>query len=603
MLGIGNLRKQMSGSNRPAGGVQRRRPTVENLEGRRLLAGDVAASLVGDTLEIVGDNSANNVLLRTIQREQADTRIVNDGTTSVSLDFDLLESAAGLTFDSASDDVPPATGFAVGFDITEASTFQFSTESGFELIGGAIEHAGTVTFLNTDGDLITLGNFTIGFDAERVSEEASGFFVADTASVGIPVFDLSPPEVLDFDDPNLVIASTDLLLSPELATALAGENSGLDGEDVGDARVDATVVDFQQREVEDGKTSVFLDTDLLEEAALLRLTGASGTAEPAVPVDPAGEDFLVAFDISDDTDFQFSFGNSFAPVGGSIEHTGSVTFELLENPGDESGTEIVLGDFSIGFDPSREGVSGFFVADTLSLNIPLFDIAGPAVDFSDPTLVVSGASLLVSPELANALAAPALTGEEVGAAQIDAVVDAIEKDFIQVTGRNRLGRTTINGERRVEFPAEAVDSVFVDLGRGADLLNVSGLHVTGDLTIDMGAGFFNYMIVNRSEIGGKLDIRGGAGFDGITVNRSTMADLAIDSGASNDYVTVSQSEVAGDADIDLGAGWFDSLVIWRSSVQGDATLSGGSGRLDRFASVFSSFGSLTLNGFERRRIF
>lgn len=603
MLRNRSLRKQSNSNKRNVRGKRHRKPIIESLEGRRLLAGDVTATLAGETLEIVGDNAANNVLLRTVQREQADTSIVNDGTTSVSLNFDLLESAAGLTLDSTSDIADPAAGFAVGFDITEASTFQFSTETGFELVDGAIEHTGTVTFRNADGGLITLGNFTIGFDAQRVSDDTSGFFVADTASVGIPVFDLSPPEIVDFDDPELTIASTDLLLSPELATALAGENSGLDGADVGDARVDATVVDFQQREVEDGKTSVFLDVDLLETAAGLRLTGASGTAEPATPVDPGAEEFIVAFDINDDTDFQFSFGNTFAPIGGTIEHSGSVTFELLENPGDATGTEIVLGDFTIGFDGEREGASGFFVADTLSLNIPLFDIAGPAVDFNDPTLVVSGADLLVSPELAEVLGAPELTGAEVGAAQIDASVDSIEKDFIQVVGRNRLGPTTINGERRVEFPAEAVDSVFVDLGRGADLLNVNGLHVTGDLTIDMGAGFFNYMIVNRSEIGGKLDIRGEAGFDGITVNRSTMTDLAIDSGASNDYVTVSQSEVAGDADIDLGAGWFDSLVIWRSTVEGDATLSGGDGRLDRFASIFSSFGSLTLNGFERRRIF
>ena len=564
---------------------------VEALETRKLLAGDVMASLSDGVLSVEGDSASNNVVIRSIQREQQDTTVVNDGTTSVFLDLDLLQAAAGLTLVGADGTVPPAEGnFQVGFDITEASTFQFSTDSGFELLGGAIEHTGTVTLAlaGEEPTEITIGDFSIGFDESRVSDIASGFFVADTVSLNIPVFDLSPPGEVDFDSPELTIASTDLLVSPELAVALAGEDSGLAGADVGDAQVDALTVAFQQREVVGGKTSVFLNTDLLAEAAGLELTGANGTAVPAQGP------FQVAFEISGETDFEFSSGNSFAPVGGSIEHTGSVTFN----------EELELGNFSIGFDGSREGGSGFFVQDTISLNIPLFDIATPgAVDFQDPSLVISQADLLVSPELAAALGNEALVGAAVGSAQVDAIADSLKEELIQVSGRNRFGRTSVNGGRTAEFSAEAVDSVFVDLGRGSDLVNVRGLDIAGDLQIDLGSGFFNYAVINGSVIGGELGIEGGSRFDGVSVNRSSVGDLSIDTGAGTDFVSLNRTHVARDADINLGSGWFDSLAIWHSEVDGDATLSGGRGRFDRLSSAFSTFGTISINGFERRRFF
>lgn len=85
-----------------------------------------------------------------------------------------------------------------------------------------------------------------------------------------------------------------------------------------------------------GVTSVFLDTKTLSSVGL-NLTGASNT------VDPVSDDFLVGFPITPATDFTFSFGpGGFAPVGGTIEHTGSVTFN----------NTLTLGNFSIGFDPT-----------------------------------------------------------------------------------------------------------------------------------------------------------------------------------------------------------------------------------------------------------
>jgi hypothetical protein len=570
---------------------------AENLEQRQMLAGDVVASLTGDELRVIGDQFANSVQLRSVEREVADTRIANDGVTSVSLDLKTLEDAAGLRLASTAGTVPPADTFQVGFDITEASTFQFATENGFELIGGSIEHTGTVTFeiIGPEASSVTLGDFSIGFDASRISDLASGFFVADTASGGfLPVFDLSAPGVVDFADPDLTIGDVDLLLSPELAELLAGEGSGLAGADVGDAQVDALTVAFQQRQVEDGKTSVFLDVPLLSAAAGLEVIALNGTASPAEGL------FQVAFDIADSSDFQFSFGNTFAPIDGTIQHTGSV---VLSAPFAE---RLELGNFSIGFDAARAvgDASGFFVADTLTVNLPIFDIGLPGlVAFDDPDLVIDEAQLLVSKELAGVLEKPELIQAAVGLARIDAITDSFSEEFFQVIGRNRFGRTTVNGAASAEFSASSIRDIRIDLGGGSDVANVRDLALTGDLTIDLGSGFWNYAVVNLSNIGGELSIDGGSRFDGITVNRSSLGSLSIDSGAGTDVVTLNRTHIAGDAHIDLGRGWFDSLSVIRSEVEGNAEFDGGRGFFDRVDVFFSSFGSLSVDGFERRRLF
>jgi hypothetical protein len=155
----------------------------------------------------------------------------------------------------------------------------------------------------------------------------------------------------------------------------------------------------------DGVTSVFLDTRTLSSVGL-NLTGANNT------VPPVSDDFLVGFPITPATDFTFSFDASgFAPVGGTIEHTGSVTFN----------NTLTLGNFSIGFDPSRAvgAASGFFVQDTLTLGAILFDVAAPDVLEFDGTNLDIEADLLVSQELAGVLGNAGLTGAEIGAASIN----------------------------------------------------------------------------------------------------------------------------------------------------------------------------------------
>lgn len=169
---------------------------------------------------------------------------IKSGTTSVFLDLSLLESAAGLTLTGAdSSDEPFSNDFQVGFPITEDTDFTF--EIPFAPVSGSIEHSGTVTF----NDEITLGDFSIDFDPARVSDTASGFFVADTLDddLGLEVlFDVGAPGDLSASPEELTIAEADLLLAPEFADAL--ELSDLAGADVGDTRIDTSAIPVEEVE-------------------------------------------------------------------------------------------------------------------------------------------------------------------------------------------------------------------------------------------------------------------------------------------------------------------------------------------------------------------
>ena len=164
---------------------------------------------------------------------------VDSGTTSVFLDLPLLESAAGITLVNAdSTGEPFSEEFQVGFPIEEDTDFTFELPP-FAPVSGSIEHSGTIT-LGVGGTDVTVGEFSIGFDAARVSETASGFFVADTTedALGLEIlFDVGVTGSIDADSDSLTIADRDLLLAPELTAAL--EAPDLTGADVGDVRIDA----------------------------------------------------------------------------------------------------------------------------------------------------------------------------------------------------------------------------------------------------------------------------------------------------------------------------------------------------------------------------
>ena len=213
---------------------------TDNLTGADI--GDAAVNAITDPIE------------ETVYRAQ-----INDGTTSVALNTDLLSSAAGLSVTGVENTVAPVDGFAVGFDITEGSQLILSAdvfadpndltpEVGF----ADINHTGTVTFSSSAGD-ITVGDFSIGYDVSRQTEDTSGFFLENTVDGVVPdgaiLFDVGIPESVRISDIDPLGGSVDnfgpvdLLVAPEFATLLSDAGlaaSDLTGADVGDAATSFT---------------------------------------------------------------------------------------------------------------------------------------------------------------------------------------------------------------------------------------------------------------------------------------------------------------------------------------------------------------------------
>ncbi len=184
---------------------------------------------------------------------QATNYQVQSGTTSLSLDRDLFDSL-GLELQSAPSTTTPASGFDFGFSILPPSSdpsllgtdFTFSHDdatSTFTPVSGTIEHTGSLVF-NVNTEKLALlspletGDFSIGFDDD-------GFFIRDTASTGLQLFDLGLNTNSGFDGKNLQVNGVDVLISQEFSDALgyaAGSNLDLAGVKVGQAQINATAV-------------------------------------------------------------------------------------------------------------------------------------------------------------------------------------------------------------------------------------------------------------------------------------------------------------------------------------------------------------------------
>ena len=164
------------------------------------------------------------------------------GQTSVLLDTTTL-STVGLDLSSVSADViVPGNlgGDSVAFNINPrngnlATTFVYTPDT-LAPFSGTIEHSGSVFFNN---DTVEVGDFTIGFDANRITTEFSGFFVESTTGIEAILFDVENPSGLVATTDTLEITAN-VLVSPEFAAFLGDPN--LAGVDVGDALVQANAV-------------------------------------------------------------------------------------------------------------------------------------------------------------------------------------------------------------------------------------------------------------------------------------------------------------------------------------------------------------------------
>lgn len=176
---------------------------------------------------------------------QAQEFQVTGGQTNVLLDVATLSSAASLNLSSVSSDViaPGDLGegsVAFGINATDASSLPttFAYDSGLAAFAGTIEHTGSVFF---NDNTVEVGNFTIGFDAGRVGDNRSGFFVESTTGIAAILFDVEAPSAVIADSSQLSIEAN-LLVSSEFASFLFSNglaSSDLTGADVGDALVSA----------------------------------------------------------------------------------------------------------------------------------------------------------------------------------------------------------------------------------------------------------------------------------------------------------------------------------------------------------------------------
>lgn len=168
--------------------------------------------------------------------------LVNGGKTSVLLDTATL-SSVGLNVTGTSGTLVGDLGAgSVGFGINPRNgnlptTFVY-TPGSLAPFSGTIEHFGSV-FFNQPATPLEVGNFTIGFDPNRVGGIRSGFFVASTVGLAATLFDVQNPSSLNAAANSLTIAGN-LLVSAELATVLG--NANLAGADVGDALISATAI-------------------------------------------------------------------------------------------------------------------------------------------------------------------------------------------------------------------------------------------------------------------------------------------------------------------------------------------------------------------------
>ena len=419
----------------------------------------------------------------------------------LTLDFALLEGdgyvvdgdgIASVTVVDG-DSVTPGSGPTVSFSASETVLAEGDTFTVSFDVDGEIPEGGLTVFV--DGPPAALSEFVIfnedgspavttegvdGFPA--ADNDAGGFFVTlseNQASLSLTVFEDGPtegPESLTFE----LINGEEYEVNPEASAVTF---------DIGDGGEEASFA------AESGVTSVFLDFPLLEEVAGLTLVSADSEATPAERpsfLDP----FQVGFAITDDTDFSFEPA-PFAPLGGSIEHSGTITLGL----GD---AEATIGEFSIGFDPARvsDTASGFFVADTLDdplgLEI-LFDLSAPGtVSVSNNELEISDADLLLSPELAGALGVSDLAGADVGDAQVDALVALTDGGMPGETINGTEGEDHIRGTAGddVIVALDGDDRVFADPGNdilsgGSGRDRLFGSDGRDILIGDMGNDFLN----------------------------------------------------------------------------------------------------------------
>ena len=347
-----------------------------------------------------------------------------------------------------------------GTSAVENGTIEENSQ-GFTPGDGAIQHEGTVTF----NDNVVVGNFGVGFNSERVGDSRSGFFVNDNADLNTLLFDVSNPDNLTVENQELSLSGADLLVSSEFAQFLSGEglaSEDLTGADVGDVQIQATVSEADNGDltVEDGVTSVSLDTDLLASAAGLTLSGTDSEASPA-------EGFDVGFGITEESDFTLEESISSFTFTPNEDFTGEGSFQYTVSDG-KGGTDTAT--VSVDVEGSNftltEDANLVDEGETLTFTLATAD--GSNVSSETPFEVSLGGDI-DGDDIAGSLSRTATIaeGESSTAFEVELVEDNATEGLENLTASTTINGNTLTADAVVNDTSTAappvIDNITPDL--------------------------------------------------------------------------------------------------------------------------------------------
>jgi hypothetical protein len=518
-----------------SGRTLRQRPlTLECLERRAMLAGNVNVFVSGGNLFIRGDNAGNGVLVEQVgDGEYAVIGFTWEGApTRINGDPDGVEVVDGVT---GNIDVDLKSGNdALGVGNDSAALIAMAEECGFSLDGLSGD---TITptvngALEVPRDLIIkMGN---GEDGVAVMADVDRDAIINTGNHddGVAVGDSSFGDDLiiltgDGEDGVCVHSS---FIDDHLNIQTGDHNDNV--EVVGVA--DETPPDELQIE----------QVGLVDAGHILILTGSGSDSVLLENVFSEREVIIDTGSGADSVDMQnFDIGDDL------IVHTGS-GMDRVEVEAGDIGDDLVI---HTGDHDDTVAVGAFSADDVITV------------------LLGSGNDELT-------------------------LVDFDAADVLVDTGSGNDGSPTAGSPITVA-EAHIFGDLTILTGDGNDLVAVSDVTAEDDLVLNLGSGNDEASLVDLV-LGDDLTAVLGSGMDDLLLNNVDVDDRAfIDAGSGDDTVTIEASSAA-EARILMGSGNNDRLTINASSVTGLAFLRGGPGNNDTLEIVVSTFGDLDEDEFE-----
>ncbi len=483
---------------RPASGVS---TSVESLEKRLCMAGDVSVTLEDDTLRIVGDNLGNQVLV-----DQLSANLVRvtglEGTTINGLTARIVPFAAGdlqVNLKGGDDLLTIDDTFGQALTVRKLAV---ETEAGKDTIDLA-----NLRVLNVGETTLNLGVDSQNEGDDVILDEVrfDGSLKIRTGGGGDQVFINQAQITLD------------------LSVESAGGNDDVSLRDTAVGR-DASI------EMGDGGDDVEMrDTVVVRD---LKIDGGKGGDD--VFVGDFGDFILVGRDvvvnggdgdddviIAADTQFVTVLGNLTVNGGGGADDVGlgtagepiEVKGKLTVNGGSGDDTldmkEVTAGDLLVEF---RAGGS---------------------------ILTVDGLEVAVKAEFkgGSGLNNVTIDGVKSGELKLDYASGTTIADIANVTAA-AFSVTTGSNSDTVTVRQSALASVFALLGGGDDILTVDGV-ASNKATIEAGGGkdtvnLARLFVLPKGELKGDLTVKGGNGDDRVNLDTVVAASAVFDGGAGTD---------------------------------------------------------------------